>query len=259
VPRHTHSSSPIPEPFARAWIAHFRTNRGEALPAIPDRLQAVPEPLRRTLARSLQRFQVGEQGDGAHLKRAAAALGPGFAAALDLFVAEEQGHARLLAAMLRGLGVRPLRWHWSDAVFTRLRRASGLRTEVLVLLVAEIVGREFYRAAARVPEPSLAAGLGRILRDEEAHVVFHCGFLRRSLADQPGPARWLVRLAWPLFFRAVCEVAILDHDATIRALGCPPAEFRARCLAGADAALAAIFGPARRAALLLADQIAPAS
>ncbi|MDF6103118.1 hypothetical protein [Gordonia hongkongensis] len=52
------------------------------------------------IVRSLQKFQVGESGDGAHLIANAAAAGDrDYEAAVRLFVAEEQNHARILALL----------------------------------------------------------------------------------------------------------------------------------------------------------------
>lgn len=87
---------------------------------------------------SVQRFQVGEAGDGANLI-AKAAGDRGYARAVRMFVAEEQNHARMLALLLRSAGAKTLDSHWSDAVFVRLRRALGLRLELMVLLIAEVV------------------------------------------------------------------------------------------------------------------------
>jgi hypothetical protein len=80
------------------------------------------------VVRSLQRFQVGESGDGANLIGKSSRAGdPHYLAAVRLFVAEEQNHARLLANMLRCAGHPTIRRHWTDTVFVALRRALGLR------------------------------------------------------------------------------------------------------------------------------------
>src|SRR5207253_3603965 len=106
----------------------------------------IEQHLRGPLVRSLQRFQVGEQGDGIHLKRNATATGdPAYAETISLFIDEEQEHARLLAQLLRGMGAPLLGWHWSDACFVCVRRLSGLRLELMVLLAAELISKRYYR------------------------------------------------------------------------------------------------------------------
>ena len=80
------------------------------------------------VAASLQRFELGEGGDGRVLLAKAEAAGdPVYTAALRLFVAEEQGHSALFARCLERLEHPRLRSHWSDAAFVALRRAMGLR------------------------------------------------------------------------------------------------------------------------------------
>ena len=80
--------------------------------------------LHRAVVASIQRFQVGESGDGAGLISKADRAGEdaglideadkaendAYSAAVRLFVAEEQNHARLLAAA----GAPTLAGHWSD-------------------------------------------------------------------------------------------------------------------------------------------------
>jgi hypothetical protein len=39
--------------------------------------------------------------------------------------------------------------HWSDVVFVRLRRLMGLRTELMVLTVAEVVALSYYGGLAQ--------------------------------------------------------------------------------------------------------------
>ncbi|MET9254428.1 hypothetical protein [Streptomyces sp. NPDC003717] len=95
----------------------------------------------------IQRFQIGEDGDGANLIAKADRAGdPAYASAVRLFVAEEQNHARLLAALLAAGGRSVIAGHWTDTAFIRLRRLLGLRLELLVLMIAEVVALHYYRA-----------------------------------------------------------------------------------------------------------------
>ena len=95
----------------------------------------------------MQRFQAGEDGDGASLIGKSAKAGdPVYLAAVRLFVAEEQHHARLLEQLLVNSGHATIGGHWSDRVFVALRRALGLRLELMTLMVAEVVALRYYRA-----------------------------------------------------------------------------------------------------------------
>ncbi|WP_239154062.1 hypothetical protein [Amycolatopsis sp. FDAARGOS 1241] len=125
------------------WLTEFTADA--------ERRRVRPEPawgcgarLDALVVRSLQRFQVGESGDGVNL---IAKAQPRYREAVRLFVAEEQNHARLLAELLKAAGSTTIREHWSDTAFVWLRRALGLRLELMVLLIAEVVALSYYRGA----------------------------------------------------------------------------------------------------------------
>lgn len=161
----------------------------------------------------IQRFQVGEDGDGANLvAKADRAADPDYARAVRLFVAEEQNHARLLALLLAAGGTPTLSGHWSDTVFVRLRRLMGLRLELLVLMIAEVVALRYYRALRDGTDDALTSDVAaRILADEQRHVPFHCERLHASLAELPRPARRPVMASWRLLLLAVSVVVATDH------------------------------------------------
>lgn len=71
-----------------------------------------------------------------------------YAQAVRLFIAEEQNHARLLARLPAAGGVPASTGHWSDVAIVRLRRLIGLRMELLVLMIAEVVALRCYRPCA---------------------------------------------------------------------------------------------------------------
>jgi hypothetical protein len=177
------------------WLDYFTENRARPRPTTWTGEVRVPAPLRGPLVRSLQRFQVGEQGEGRHLRRAAQATGDArYAAAVDLLLAEEHVHARLLAALLGALGAPVLTRHWSDGCFIWLRHRAGLYGELLVLMAAEIIGEHFYRLVHRTAtDAGLRDAMAGILDDEAGHLAFHCDALRRGPGALPAPARLAVR------------------------------------------------------------------
>ncbi|MGW0081142.1 ferritin-like domain-containing protein [Streptomyces sp. NPDC003393] len=202
------------------WVRRFEDER--------DRRRAQGDPdwnrgatLHPAVWASVQRFQVGEDGDGANLVAKADEAGDGdYARAVRLFVAEEQNHARLLARLLAAGGTPTLTGHWSDTVFVRLRRLMGLRLELLVLLIAEVVALRYYRALRDGTTDALTSDVaGRILADEERHVPFHCERLHVSLVSLPRPLRRPVMLLWRLLLSAVCLVVVADHGRALRRLG----------------------------------------
>ncbi|MFF5879887.1 ferritin-like domain-containing protein [Streptomyces californicus] len=225
------------------WIRDFETARRErAGQGDPDWRTGVP--LHPAIRRSVQRFQVGEDGDGAELITKAEAAGDAeYASAVRMFVAEERNHARLLALLLASGDAPTIASHWSDRIFVTLRRALGLRLELLVLMIAEVVALRYYRAlglrlellvlmiaevvALRYYRALRDGGedaltrevAGRVLADEERHVPFHCHRLRRALRPLPAPARVLVTSGWRAALAAACLVVAVDHGPALRRLG----------------------------------------
>lgn len=212
--------APAPAPGYGDWIQNFEAARDDrARQGDPDWSRGARLPA--ALVRSVQRFQVGEDGDGGELLAKAARAGdPTYTAAARLFIAEEQNHARVLAHVLAAAGAETLGAHWSDAAFVRLRRLLGLRMELLVLLVAEVVALRYYRALRDgAPDPLLAEVAGRILDDERRHVPFHCRRLREGFARLPRPARRAVTTAWRALLAGAAVVVAADHGAALRRCG----------------------------------------
>lgn len=209
---------------ASDWLNYFKENARQRL-LIPWELGIIAEPyLRRPLIRSLQRFQVGEQGDGLHLHKAAAKTqNPDYRAAIDLFIKEEQEHSRLLVRLIEGMGGSLLQHHWSDTCFVFLRRLPGLRMELLVLLVAEVIAQVYYKALHDgTADAVLRSVFAQILHDEHGHVAFHCAYLRQIFARLSPLTRWLISKNWNLFSMFVCLIVIYDHRTVFRAIGVTP-------------------------------------
>ena len=81
--------------------------------------------------------------------------------------------------------------HWSDAVFVRLRRLMGLRTELMVLAVA----------------------------DEHPHVRFQQDRLRAGFADSGILVRLLAFKLWSLTAIGATLVVAFDHGPLLDAIG----------------------------------------
>ncbi|WP_433666694.1 ferritin-like domain-containing protein [Nocardia sp. CA-136227] len=226
--------------------AHARARTGD-----PD--WSAGATLHPALVRSIQRFQVGESGDGAHLIAKADAAGdPVYAAAVRLFVAEEANHARLLLNLLQAAGERPISRHWTDAVFVALRRGLGLRLELMVLSIAEVIAIPYYSAlrdGARDPLATRTAAL--ILADEQRHIPFHAQRLRLAFAATPPGLRPLVRAVWRGILHVAIAVVLVDHGRALRRLGCTRREFARTARA--------LFGPICATALPRPDHAQPSA
>lgn len=213
------------------WLAYFRHNRANRQP-IPWERRIAPEPgLREPLIRSLQKFQVGESGEGRHLIAGADATGsPDYSAAIRLFIEEEQEHAAILARLIRGMDGGLLEAHWSDFAFIFLRRLMGLHLELMVLLIAEMIAKKYYRALFDgTRDPVLRAAFGQICRDEEGHIAFHIDTLRAAFGGQPLLIRMVILGSWQFLFWGVCLVVAFDHRTVLQAVGASRGEFRRDC------------------------------
>jgi hypothetical protein len=185
------------------------------------------------LVASLQRFQAGEDGDGASLLAKSARAGdPDYLAAVRLFVAEEQNHARLLKNVLAYAGAPTIDGHWTDTVFVAIRRALGLRLELMTLMLAEVVALRYYRAVRDGTGDALLTDVaGRILADEERHVPFHVERLRDGFARTPAPVRRIGAAFWWVLMTGAAAVVAIDHGPALRVLHVRRGRFVADILA----------------------------
>jgi hypothetical protein len=191
----------------------------------------VPEGAREAVAAALARFQAGETGEGriAHeiYRFDGAGVDDDYRRALVLFVREEGRHARILGELTRVLGGETLGATKSQAVFTGVRRLAGVRTKLLALLVAEVVGIGFYgMLAERLGDGSVKDALREICADEQAHLFFHSDFFRAQREDARGA--WLFRLAWWPLVTGTCALLIFVERETLQALGVPKRELARR-------------------------------
>ena len=170
----------------------------------------------------MQEFQLGEQSEGRHLRRAARDYArrtgdTAYSRAVELFIREEQHHAALLGRFMDMAGIARVRHTWVDSVFRRLRRFAGLDTSICVLLTAEVIAKIYYRALlAATASPVLRALCRRILEDERSHVEFQS---ERLAILRCSRARWRVAAAVAaqrLLFAGSVAVVWLRHGSVLR-------------------------------------------
>lgn len=213
------------------WIQHFLANRDTFhAPSMSPDGSRLPDHLKVPLRDSLAVFQLGESGGGTRLKRYVRRVVPeeklaGYEAAVDLFVAEEQRHARLLAEVVAYLGGKCLQKQWSNSVFRWLRNHFGVEFNIQILLIAELIAEVYFGLLYRkCSDPAVRAVSRRLLQDEMRHIAFHTEFLRERLEAMP---LWW-SLPWRLQFwcchRITCCVVAWDHRRCFAALGITPLE-----------------------------------
>lgn len=177
------------------WIQRFvrnRENRIEPDWSAPITIPAATIP---PLLQSLREFHLGDGGGDcrliAHNADRFRTAAEDMDRLVDLWFAEEAGHSQLLGKAVQRFGGTPLHSHWSHRIFCLCRRRLGVRFELLVLLLTEIVSTAYYRLLCRhVPDPVVRGVSRLILRDEAGHIAFH--------RDRIASAHRL-RGSWPRF------------------------------------------------------------
>ncbi len=222
----------------QAWITHFERNtRLNDLMQLPvEQPCQLLESLRRPLADSLATFQLGESGTGSRLRRYAREVAPlenfrGYQRAIDLFVAEEQSHSRLLARAVIHLRGTLLTKQWTNSIFRRLRFLVNLEFAVQVLLTAELIAEVYFGSLyLRCEDPVVKKIAHKLLRDEMKHLDFQRDFLSERVASFRPQGRWLWRLQFQAIHAVTATVVAWDHRQVLSALGIRPVDFRRRCL-----------------------------
>jgi 4-hydroxy-3-methylbut-2-en-1-yl diphosphate reductase len=239
-------NNPKEEMFMQTWLEYFERNRASRPPVPWENGVDVEPHLRAPLIRSLQKFQLGESGEGRNLKRHAKETGDtAYATAIDLFIKEEQEHSRLMAKILRGLNAPLIEKHWGDRCFVFLRHLFGLHQELMVLLLPEMIAKRYFHALHDgTRDPVLRAVFAQIARDEDGHPAFHIEYLRRAFEKMSFTRKIFTLVIWRIAFRATCLVVMLDHRAVLRAVGLKPQEFWRDCGEIFDEVAAGIFSPA---------------
>jgi hypothetical protein len=211
------------------WIAHFTRNRDhrpEPDWASPVIQPAIPLPL----LKSIEQFRLGDGGGPASLiaydaERFRSSTEP-MRLIVDMWFGEEAEHARLLGCAVKRFRGRYITSHWSFTAFCFCRRILGVRFELQVLLLTELVSTAYYRLLRNhSPDGALTAMCELILRDEAGHVAFH----RERLADKGCLARGLPGVFWQtqfwFFGFAAATMLWVNHRPGLISIGGSGAEY----------------------------------
>lgn len=219
----------------KRWRQRFEAMRGRHRGLALTRRPELSPKAESALLRSVAVFQLGLSGDGVHLLACAErSADDDYVRATELFIAEEQNHAALLAQILGVFDQPLLERHWTHRVFRTLRRGSGLRNELLVLLLAEIVGAKYYEALRDgLDDAGLARVFGAIAADEERHLDFHGETLNQFLSEWPSPNFWTARITWNVAIRGASVVAAITHRHILRECGVSVRQFATACVSAA--------------------------
>lgn len=204
------------------WSSEFASRAGRHASVQIGAVVELTEQEKVSLGRSLATFQLGETGSGEHVLTAARESGVStdYYDALRAFLDEEHEHARLLALILDAIDQPLLEDHWSDRAFVYIRRIKSIHSQVLTLLVAELVAVPYYRSLRDgTGSDQLATVFGHIHADEARHVDFHAETLPALMQGWSAPVRWLVRAFWNSLVATTSVIVAFEHGAALRVAG----------------------------------------
>jgi hypothetical protein len=221
----------------KIWLNHFEYH-AEHRRRIPREIADVlTAEERRLIARSIATFQLGEQSEGATLRRAVERFAtirqmPSLVRIMELFIHEEQRHAALLRSFMQDHQIPLKSRDWTDGVFRRLRRLAGLELYLCVLVTAELIGNVYYRALASATGCQRLRVLCRTLvADELVHVAFESQLLLALRDARPRWGRSMMRSAHRGFLAGTASVVWWTHRALLRHAGYDLRTFVGLCLA----------------------------
>ena len=147
------------------WIAHFERNRLDRPEPDWSAPVSIPARVLPALVRSVEQFRLGDGGGPASLIAHDAerfrSRTVEMRTIVDFWFAEEAEHARLLGCAVRRLGGRVIHSHWSFTAFCLCRRVLGVRFELQVLLLTELVSTAYYRVLRTHSPDAPLADAGR--------------------------------------------------------------------------------------------------
>jgi hypothetical protein len=214
----------------RKWTEHFtrnQLNRPEPDWAAPVQ---TPAAMLAPVLKSLEQFRLGDGGGPASLiawdRENFRSRSDEARRMVDLWFAEEAEHARLLGCAVRRFGGRIITSHWSFTAFCLCRRILGVRFELQVLTLTELVSTAYYRLLrTHSPDGPLAAMCELILRDEAGHVAFQRDRIADAACPAPGLRGWCWRIQFLLCGYAAATTLWVNHAPCLKAIGGSRAEY----------------------------------
>lgn len=179
---------------------------------------------------------MGETSEGRHLyhyaKEYAQRSGDcEYLGAIQLFIAEEQRHARNLARFLKLNQIPTLETTFLDRIFRRLRHMfGGLEISIAVLITGEIIAKVYYAVLKEASNSIVLRTLcDRILGDEEQHVEFQAQQLGKLRAHRGRLLGWLTMTMQRCLYWGTCILVWEFHKQAIRKGGLNFARFWQEC------------------------------
>ncbi len=160
------------------WVRYFQENAKKRLKIPFTQEGFLDDSAKNLIFPSIKAFERGENSEGAYLKTAAEEFSnkiedPSYGEAVQLFIQEENVHSDYLARYMRWHGISKKRRSSLNRIFQILRRTMGIRSEVTVLVTAEIIALSYYSALGNAADSKALKSICRqMLHDELPHVIF---------------------------------------------------------------------------------------
>jgi rubrerythrin len=200
------------------WREYYQQNAKSLLDIPWDAGAELTSDDRIVVAASVQGFQAGESSEGRHLYRYAEkyAYKSGdheYLAAIKLFIAEEQRHARDLARFLRQNSIPTIKTTFADRVFRKLRHLfASLEVSIAVLITAEIIAKVYYAALKEATNSTVLRTLcDQILHDEVKHVEFQAEQLGKLRCRRNRVFQWITMAMQRFLYWGTCIVVWHFH------------------------------------------------
>ena len=205
------------------WREYFEQN-AKSLLDIPWEVGGdLTDNERSVIAASVQGFQVGESSEGRYLYRYAEKYVKqsndyDYLAAIKLFIAEEQRHARDLARFLHQNDIPTIKTTLPDLVFRKLRHLfGGLEISISVLITAEIIAKVYYAALQQATNSVILYTLcDQILHDELKHVEFQAEQLWKLRRRRQWLFQWITMGMHCFLYGGTCIIVWQYHKKALR-------------------------------------------
>jgi hypothetical protein len=212
------------------WIEYFARNQQNRREPDWTAPINIPPSVLAPVLRSIEQFRLGDGGGPASLIAHNAESFRGSTEEMrrivDLWFKEEAEHARLLGCAVKRFGGRFIYSHWSFTAFCLCRRVLGVRFELQVLTLTELISTAYYKMLRKYsPDGPLAAMCELILRDEAGHAAFQRDRIAASGCPRPGLRGWLWRIQFLLCGYAAGTMLWVNHAPGLKAIGGTRAEF----------------------------------
>jgi rubrerythrin len=146
------------------------------------------------------------------------------------FIREEQRHAATLRAFMEDNEIPLLGRNWADGLFRILRRLAGFELAIMVLITAELIGIQYYRALLNSTRSKrLRAICSLFMQDEALHVAYESELLLALRRRRAAPLRALITFAHGIFHAATALAVWYDHRRVLRYAGHTPMSFLRTC------------------------------